>query len=284
MNEPLVFVGAGYFLGLHAPGKYGLKHFLPAMHHVNLANAQGIRLLQDLGAENVGTALSFASVHPYDESDKNYAAAHRVHTAINHNFLDPMLGKGYPNSVLPFLDKMDKYQLTNDDILLRADPDFWGVQVYTLEVVKHASWFPYLKARIISPKKRNKPISSLGQELYCQALSEILVWFIPYTKSVNAPVYITECGVSVPEILQEHPLDDSYRINYYNEVISSLAPYIQSEELRSLYFWSLIDYFVQTAGYTVAFELFHLAIESFEINGKESAYWANDLMEFYCLN
>ncbi|MDB5016899.1 MAG: beta-glucosidase, partial [Mucilaginibacter sp.] len=31
MNEPGVFTGAGYFLGIHAPGKTGLKNFLSAI-------------------------------------------------------------------------------------------------------------------------------------------------------------------------------------------------------------------------------------------------------------
>ena len=27
LNEPMVFTGAGYFLGVHAPGKKGMKNF-----------------------------------------------------------------------------------------------------------------------------------------------------------------------------------------------------------------------------------------------------------------
>ncbi|MBS1524939.1 MAG: family 1 glycosylhydrolase, partial [Bacteroidetes bacterium] len=34
MNEPAVFSGAGYFLGVHAPGRTGMKNFLPAIHHI----------------------------------------------------------------------------------------------------------------------------------------------------------------------------------------------------------------------------------------------------------
>src|SRR5687767_10609387 len=33
LNEPMVFTGAGYFLGVHAPGKKGFSNFLPAAHH-----------------------------------------------------------------------------------------------------------------------------------------------------------------------------------------------------------------------------------------------------------
>src|SRR6476469_1638378 len=43
MNEPVVFTGAGYFLGIHAPGRRGMKNFLPAIHHATLAIAAGGR-------------------------------------------------------------------------------------------------------------------------------------------------------------------------------------------------------------------------------------------------
>src|SRR5689334_2041726 len=41
LNEPLVFTGAGYFLGVHAPGRKGLANFLPAAHHAALSQAAG---------------------------------------------------------------------------------------------------------------------------------------------------------------------------------------------------------------------------------------------------
>jgi len=41
LNEPMVFVGAGYFLGIHAPGRKGMKNFLPAMHHATICRQKG---------------------------------------------------------------------------------------------------------------------------------------------------------------------------------------------------------------------------------------------------
>ncbi|MFT6004783.1 MAG: beta-glucosidase [Bacteroidia bacterium] len=279
MNEPLVFVGAGYFLGMHAPGKYGLKHFLPAAHHVNLCNAQGIKYLQDAGAQNVGTALSFVSIHSHSNREKDVEAATRVHTAINQTFLDPMLGYGYPTTVVPFLEKMDKYMHHNDLSLLQAKPDFWGVQVYTREVVKHSPLMPYLKARIVSAKARNKPTTSLGQEVYYPALREILDWFTTHIRSCRAPIYISECGVSLAEEVKEHPIDDAYRIAYYKEIVKTLEPYLSSDEIKGLFFWSLMDNFEWAEGYTAPFGLFHVDFDTLERNPKLSALWVKELME-----
>src|ERR1700748_3400249 len=48
MNEPSVFTGAGYFFGIHAPGRAGLKNFVPAVHHVTMSIAAGGRILREL--------------------------------------------------------------------------------------------------------------------------------------------------------------------------------------------------------------------------------------------
>ena len=41
LNEPFGFTSLGYMLGVHAPGKFGLSYFLPAVHHVAMAQAAG---------------------------------------------------------------------------------------------------------------------------------------------------------------------------------------------------------------------------------------------------
>lgn len=279
MNEPIVFAGAGYFLGIHAPGKVGLKNFLPAMHHINLANAEGINFLQAEGAKNVGTALSFASIQAVDDSPKNEEAAQRVHATINQTFLDPMLGNWYPTTIAPFLRKIDKYVRSSDMTKIRATPDFLGVQVYTREVIKHSYLMPYLQAKILSAKKRNMPVTSLGQELYYPALNEILEWLIPHMGSKKVPVYITECGVSMPESNIIYPFEDSYRINYYQEVLETLIPHIQSEDVRGLFYWSLMDNFEWAEGYTAPFGLFHVDFITLERNPKQSAYWVKEFAE-----
>ena len=46
MNEPAAFVGLGYMLGYHAPGKKGPYKFLKATHHACLAMADGGRMIR----------------------------------------------------------------------------------------------------------------------------------------------------------------------------------------------------------------------------------------------
>jgi beta-glucosidase len=48
LNEPSVFTGAGYFFGVHAPGKKGLHNFLPALHHALLCQAIGYHKIKEI--------------------------------------------------------------------------------------------------------------------------------------------------------------------------------------------------------------------------------------------
>ena len=54
LNEPMVFTGAGYFLGIHAPGRKGLDHFLAAVHHAALCQAEGGRIIKSLQSHSKG--------------------------------------------------------------------------------------------------------------------------------------------------------------------------------------------------------------------------------------
>ncbi|RYY08675.1 MAG: glycosyl hydrolase family protein, partial [Chitinophagaceae bacterium] len=119
VNEPLAFIGAGYFLGVHAPGKRGLRNFLPAVHHANLAIAQSAKAIKALNSGlRVGTTFSCALIEPASSSEWDIRAADRVDALVNRLFVEPLTGIGYPFSSLGFLTKIQKYMLPGDADLL----------------------------------------------------------------------------------------------------------------------------------------------------------------------
>ena len=139
LNEPMVFTGGGYFLGIHAPGKKGFKHFIPAMHHAVLCQAVGFNTIKEIVPQaQVGTTFSCSYITPFSTSHKDLKAANRVDALLNRLFIEPSLGLGYPVATLPFLKKIQKYQLPGDDALMKVSFDFIGIQNYTREVVAHA--------------------------------------------------------------------------------------------------------------------------------------------------
>src|SRR5205085_7159366 len=79
LNEPMVFTGAGYFLGVHAPGRKGLNSFLAAAHHAALCQAEGGRIIRsNLSAATIGTTFSCSYIQPLTSSLKDVEAAVRV--------------------------------------------------------------------------------------------------------------------------------------------------------------------------------------------------------------
>ena len=70
LNEPMVFTGAGYFLGVHAPGKKGIANFLQAMHHAVLCQAIGFRTIKEI--DNNETLLYMTDTGFIPERDLNY--------------------------------------------------------------------------------------------------------------------------------------------------------------------------------------------------------------------
>jgi len=149
LNEPMVFTGAGYFLGVHAPGRKGLKNFLPAVHHATLCQALGGRIVRKLVTKaSVGTTFSCSYIEAYSSKEKDILAAKKA------------------DAIMPVLKRIDKYMQTGDDVLCVFDFDFIGVQNYTREIVKHSYFVPYLRAKIVKATKRNVKTTLMDWEVY----------------------------------------------------------------------------------------------------------------------
>ena len=174
MNEPSVFTGAGYFFGIHAPGRTGLKSFLPAVHHAVLCMAAGGRVLRNaLPNVQIGTTFSCSFVEPLTNKPKDVNAAKRVDTLLNRVYIEPVLGLGYPVDGLPVLKKMEKYMVPGDLEAMKFDFDFIGVQLYTREVVDYSYLTPYIHASIVQAKNRHVEITEMGWEVYPPSIYEI---------------------------------------------------------------------------------------------------------------
>jgi beta-glucosidase len=102
LKEPMVYTGAGYFLGIHAPGKRGMDNFIPAIHHSALSQAVGITIAKQLrGDLEVGTTFSCSAIHPHTSSEKDIKAADKVDALVNRLFVEPLCGLGYPIESIP---------------------------------------------------------------------------------------------------------------------------------------------------------------------------------------
>jgi beta-glucosidase len=278
INEPSVFTGAGYFLGIHAPGKKGITNYLKAMHHVTLATAAGARILRNKVPEaNIGTTFSCTHIEPATENAKDVEAAKRVDTLLNRTFIEPILGLGYPQKDLPVLKKLNNYILEDDLNNLDFDFDFIGLQCYTREVVKSSILTPYIGAELVSAEKRNVISTEMGWEVYPPALYHVLEKFNKYDKIKK--IIITENGAAFPDTVTNGKVFDIKRTHYIQDHLEQILKAKKNGlNVEGYFVWSLTDNFEWAEGYNARFGLIHVDFETQKRTIKNSGLWFKDFL------
>ncbi len=278
LNDPLVFVGAGYFLGIHAPGKKGMKNFLPAMHHAALCQAEGARIIKmKYPGAHVGTTFSCSLIEPLRPTMKDKLAAQRIDALVNRLFIEPALGMGYPVEDLKFLKKLEKYQLPGDMELLKFNFDFIGIQNYTREIVRHSWYIPFLKARNIKADKRKVPLTEMNWEIFPDSIYKMLKKFNSY-KGVEK-IYVTENGAAFEDILENEEINDTKRINYLKQHIASVLKAKQEGvNVKGYFIWTFMDNFEWAEGYRPRFGLVHIDFGTQKRTIKASGKWYSDFL------
>lgn len=273
MNEPMVFTGAGYFLGIHAPGRTGLNNFLPAVHHAVLSISAGGSILKTLlPRAETGTTFSCSHIEPYTLRPKDIRAAARADALINRLFIEPILGMGYPENDLPVFKKLRKYFHPGDEDRLAFDFDFIGIQNYTRELVRHSLFTPYLKAAIVKARDRQVPLTTMGWEVYPESVYHILKKYNAY-KGIRK-IYITENGASFPDRVVNGAVHDPERTDYLRRVLEQLRR-ARGEGLKvdGYFIWTLTDNFEWAEGYHPRFGLVYIDFETQERIIKSSGKW-----------
>ncbi|QJD97866.1 beta-glucosidase [Mucilaginibacter robiniae] len=273
MNEPAVFTGAGYFLGIHAPGRTGLKSFLPAVHHVTLSIAAGGRALRELLPDvQIGSTFSCSHVEPLSTKPNDVAAAKRADVLINRLFIEPIMGLGYPATDLPVLKKLEKYMQPGDEELLAFNFDFIGLQNYTREVVKYSFITPYISATLVEAKKRDVPLTEMGWEVYPPAMYEVIKKFSAYSQIKN--ILITENGAAFKDTVENGEVQDILRTTYLQDNLSQvLKAKKEGCPVNGYFVWTLTDNFEWAEGYRPRFGLIHIDFTTQQRIVKASGNW-----------
>ena len=277
LNEPMVYTGAGYFLGVHAPGKRGMDNFIPAVHHSALSQAKGINIAKQLRSDiEVGTTFSCSAIHPRTIREKDIKAASRVDALVNRLFVEPLCGLGYPLESLPFLKRIEKYMHQGDEQALHAVPDFIGIQNYTREVVQHSYFTPYINSSLVNAQKRVKEVTDMKWEVYPQAMHEMLHRFSKYKVK---KIYVTENGAAFPDSVEDGKVNDIKRKNYLQSNIAEiLKAKSEGVNVEGYFVWSFTDNFEWAEGYRPRFGLVHVNFETQKRIIKESGHWYSDFL------
>lgn len=279
MNEPMVFAGAGYFLGIHAPGRTGLGNFLPAVHHVVLGMSSAGNVLRSIlpSDAQIGSTFSCSHIEPRTNSRRDIEAAKRADLFLNRLFLEPVLGLGYPLAESRILRRIEKYIKPGDAERMAFNFDFIGLQNYTREIVEHSWLTPYIHAKILKAGSRKVPTTEMGWEVYPPAIYHIIKKYDSYAAIKR--LIITENGAAFPDVEIDGKVKDFGRQAFIKDNISQvLRAKKEGCKVDGYFVWTLTDNFEWAEGYHPRFGLIYIDYQSQKRLIKSSGKWYADFL------
>jgi beta-glucosidase len=279
LNEPFGFTTLGYMLGRHAPGKTGLKNFLPAIHNATLAQAEGGRILRQLVPRaHIGTSFSCSEVIPFSTREEDIQAAHRVDILLNRLFIEPVLGKGYPREDFKFLEKLELFNKSwKYRDRMKFDFDFIGVQNYFSVVIKYNSLIPIVQASEVKARSRKVAHTAMGWEINPHSFYRMIKRFWAYDGVRE--IIVTESGAAFKDKVLQGEIRDEERIEYFRQYIQALLKAKQEGvNVKGYFAWTLMDNFEWAEGYNARFGLIHVDFETQLRTIKSSGYWFRDFL------
>jgi beta-glucosidase len=280
LNEPMVFTGAGYFLGVHAPGKRGLNNFLAAAHHATMCQAEGGRIIKSMRSDcKVGTTFSYSHVEPFRQNkEKDIKAAVKVDALLNRMFLEPLLGLGYPTQDLKILQRIQRFMHPNDEKEMAFDMDFVGLQNYTREMVKHDFLIPFVSANLVKASKRKVPHTLMNWEIHPPCMYHALKRLDAYPQIKE--ILVTENGAAFFDEAIDGAVNDMERKQYLQDHIAQvLRAKNEGVNVNGYFVWTLMDNFEWAEGFTPRFGLVHVDFNTQQRIIKNSGKWYGEFLQ-----
>ena len=130
--------------------------------------------------------------------------------------------------------------------------DFIGVQPYTRFMVDSKG--------IVSPPT-GAELTDAGYEFYPQAVANTIRWA---HKTIGKPIYVTENGIATN--------DDARRIAFIDQALAGVGECLADGiPVHSYLYWSLLDNFEWTSGFSKHFGLVAIDLQTFKRTPKPSA-------------
>ena len=264
LNEPWVAADHGYRTGGHAPGRKDPVAALAAAHHLLVAHGLGVQAIRAATPGTpAGIVLNLTPQHPASRHPLDLEAARGQHDWLNRWFLDPLVGRAYPE-IPAWADGHARDEVRGGDMELIAAPlDFLGVNYYSRNVVR-SPLLPPLEPAGEPPER-----TGMSWEVYPAGLVEVLEFVASRTGSL--PLYITENGAAYPVDAAE-PAHDPARVSFLRRHLDAALDALErGVPLRGYFVWSLLDNFEWAQGYGPRFGIIHVDYQTLERCARDSA-------------
>ena len=271
LNEPWVSAFVGHEEGRHAPGIKDMHTAVAASHHLLLSHGLAVPKIRENSPDaNVGITLNLSPHEPASPSIFDRKATIWGDGYLNRFFLDPLVGRGYPQDMVNNFGSAMEFAQRDDLDTIAVPIDFLGVNYYTRKIVR---------SEVVSEEEnepctvfRGDEITEMDWEVYPEGLYNLLgrMYF-----DYNFPaVYITENGAAFKDQVVNGEVDDPQRLSYINRHLKQVYRAIEvGVPVKGYFVWSLMDNFEWAHGYTKRFGLIYIDYETQQRIPKSSAKW-----------
>lgn len=285
INEPQCFIGLGYLQGVHAPGyKCSVADTLRMSHNVLKAHGRAVQRIREYAPDaQVGFAPTCGIPYPASDKAEDVEAARQVMFSVPEIdnwtwnvswWSDPVLLGHYPEEALRRFHK-ELPNITKEDLKLISEPiDIYGQNIYNGWMVKMGDD----GKPVTVPRYQGFPTTATGWP----NTPECLYWGPKFLyERYQKPIYITENGISCNDVVSlDGKVHDAGRIDFEERYLAQLNRAIQDgADIRGYFYWSLMDNFEWSEGYTQRFGLVYVDYRTGERIPKDSARWYQKVIE-----
>lgn len=281
INEPQIFVGLGYKMGMHAPFlKLHDRDVGIISKNVLLAHGRAVQTIRAFAKKKpmVSFAITGPTFEPLSNSPEDIESAREMsfalrkenYTLSNSWWADPMILGHFPQQAYDELGDAMPVISADEWKIITAPLDFYGTNIYN---------------RI--PRFDNAGFHNKGFEGFARTANrwevtpDVLYWSPKFLyERYHLPIMITENGMANCDWVHlDGTVPDDARIDYTTRYLRSFH---RAEEegipLVGYMHWSFMDNFEWAEGYDMRFGLVHVDYQTQKRTLKKSAYWYKDVM------
>ncbi|MBK7450040.1 MAG: beta-glucosidase [Anaerolineales bacterium] len=277
LNEPWVSAFLGYEIGHHAPGHTNLTEALAAAHHLLLAHGRAVPVIRNNSrGSNVGITLNLAPHYPASTSVPDRDAAVWGDGYLNRWFLDPLVGRGYPQDMVRHHGTDMAFLKSGDLETIAAPLDFIGINYYTRNISRSEKIAEAENAP--QTEFRGSEITEMDWEVFPEGLYKIL-GRLYFDYDFHA-IHITENGAAFDDQVVNGEVDDPARLSYIKRHLEQVHRAIEAGiPVKGYFAWSLMDNFEWAFGYSKRFGLVYVDYQTQTRILKSSAKWYRDVIQ-----
>lgn len=236
LNEPGTLLGNGYILGTHPPHKKNI--FACLRVYINLVKAHN---------------QVYKIIHSFNQNAK-------VGIAHNYSYASPANKNSIVEKiVMPAWDYIRNHMFLNG---IKKESDFIGLNYYFHDTIRFNPLKPpFLTTSFLTTDSNKKNGSDMDWDIFPEGIYHTL----KDLKRYNVPIYITENGIADAADKKRGRFIADHLFWMHNAIKEGV-------DVRGYLYWSLLDNFEWTYGFSEKFGLIEMDFNTLEAKIRPSAY------------